>query len=186
MLGTKYLKKINFLKEKWDYLILSPRSRRQRVAGCECCRCSGSASKRSCSDCERRRGNPMTIRKTAQHPPTFSNHRLNTTSGLNHLLPGQRWNTYYRTSEIFNPPLPLAHVVYKYSVVKLMQTVEWNVQSATQKDTFVQPFFYLFQTAWQIETLVLEATAGSATTGSLELSALGTDIGPEKRRKNWV
>lgn len=45
---------------------------------------------------------------------------------------------------------------------------------------FIQSIFYLCQIAWKTKRLVLVATAGSATTGPLELPALGADVGPRR------
>lgn len=47
---------------------------------------------------------------------------------------------------------------------------------------FVQPAFYWYQSENK-NALVLVAAAGSATTGSLELPALGADVGPGERHK---
>lgn len=60
-------------------------------------------------------------------------------------------------------------------------------QDRTQKrKCFVQPVFFLFETESTVNKtrlLILVAAAGSAAASSLELPALGSNVGPGEKKK---
>lgn len=198
---------LNLMSKSRIYLILCPLLRRQSLALKTVAR-AGSAWRRSSSSFERRRGNPMAIRKTLQHPPTFSNHWQSSVSWPTQLFfPGQlisvlierflrsdscppawcMWTETIHGKDAFFFYFPTLSCVVNQCVicwnyVNLWYSTGRNTRISLSPITttdLIQSIFYLCQIAWKTRRLILVATAGSATTGPLELPALGADVGPK-------